>query len=58
MYKIIAEGVEIEGIVQSIDTQVELTEEVAAPLLEAGQIELVVEVPVDEPTAPVDVPVE
>ncbi len=34
---------ELEGIAQAVGSQVELTEEVAAPLVEAKNVELVAE---------------
>ena len=39
-YKVL-ESFELEGVVQEVDSQVELTEEVATHLLEEGKVELV-----------------
>jgi len=40
MYKVLV-AFEIDGILQEVDSQIELPEEVAAPLLEEGKVELV-----------------
>ena len=39
-YKVLQEGVELEGVAQEVGAVVELSEEVAAPLLEEGKVEL------------------
>lgn len=39
-YKVLI-SFELEGVAQEVDSQVELSEEVAAPLLEEGKVELV-----------------
>lgn len=41
-YKVLAEF-ELDGAVQTVDSVVELSEEAAAPFVEAGQLELVAE---------------
>jgi len=41
-YKVLVEF-ELEGVAQAVDAVMELSEEVAAPLLEEGKIELVAE---------------
>lgn len=40
-YKTLVEGIEVDGAAQPVGAEVELTEEVAAPLVEDGKVEAV-----------------
>ena len=42
-YKVLVEGVELDGVTQEVGAEVELTDEIAAPMVEEGKLEAVKE---------------